>query len=143
MADSPSTAYARPRPFVTTLNKPHWDALREHRLSMQRCDDCGHVRFPPGPWCTECHSRASTWTDLSGRATLNSFVVFHRAYFAAFDDAVPYNVAEVTLAEGPRLLADVVGVANEALRGGMDLEVVYDDVADDLTLARFRPVGGP
>lgn len=135
------TEYPKPYPAITNLNRPHWDALRDHRLSLQRCDRCAKVWYPPGPWCPTCWSKEFRWVDLSGRATLNSWVVFHRAYFPAFDAEVPYNAAEVQLEEGPRLLTNVVGVANDALRAGMALEIVYDDVASDLTLARFAPAG--
>jgi hypothetical protein len=49
-------------------------------------------------------------------------------------------VAEVELEEGPRLMTNLVGIANDDIRAGMTVEIVYDDVNEELTLAKFRPV---
>jgi uncharacterized OB-fold protein len=49
---------------------------------------------------------------------------------------VPYVVAEVTLEEGPRFYAPL---AEGEPAVGLPVEVCYDDVAPDLTLARVRP----
>jgi uncharacterized OB-fold protein len=65
--------------------------------------------------------------------------VFHQAYFKGFAGDIPYNVAEVELDEGPRLTTNLVGVANDAIKAGMPVEIVYDDVTEELTLAKFRP----
>ncbi len=57
----------------------------------------------------------------------------------AYDDELPYNVAEVELEEGPRLLTNLVGVGNDEIRAGMPVEIVFDDVTDEITLAKFKP----
>jgi uncharacterized OB-fold protein len=134
--DAAERAYDGPLPAVTSLNRPHWDGLREHRLMAQRCDDCGRVWLPPGPWCPFCWSRASTWVELSGRGTVTAFVRFHQRYYRQGPFEVPYAVSEVTLEEGPRLYARLVDAEPFT---GLAVEICYDDVSDDLTLARFRP----
>lgn len=136
------TQYLKPLPTITPLNQPYWDALWRHELRMQRCDGCGHVFYPPAPLCPRCWSRKLTWTTLGGRGRVSSWVVFHQAYFKGFEGEIPYNVAEVELDEGPRLMTNLVSVANENIRAGMPVEVVYDDVTEELTLARFRPASG-
>ena len=131
------TEYSGPLPAVTSLNRPYWEGLRRHELRIPRCDACGAFWLPPGPWCPTCWSRSFTWAAASGRAKVSSWVRFHQRYFRDGAFEVPYAVAEVALAVGPRLYADIVGGAPVA---GLDVEVSYDDVSDDLTLARFRPV---
>jgi uncharacterized OB-fold protein len=64
----------------------------------------------------------------------------HQQYHSAFAGALPYNFAIVELAEGPRMISNVVEGANDSLRVDMPLEAVYDDVSDETTLVRFRPV---
>ena len=76
---------------------------------------------------------------LSGRGEIYSFIVVHRPQHPAFFADVPYNVAIVELEEGIRLHSNVVGCANEELRVGMPVEVVFDKVSDEVTLPRFRP----
>lgn len=135
------TTYNKPLPAISSLNRPYWEGLKRHELVMPRCTDCGTIWYPPAPFCPECWSRAVTWQKLSGRGKVNSWVVFHQAYFSSFKDDIPYNVAEVELAEGPRLLTNLVGVDNAEIRVGMPVEVVFDDVTEEITLAKFRPVG--
>ncbi len=131
--------YLKPLPTITPLNQPYWDSLRRHELRMQRCDKCARVWYPPSPLCPRCWSRQFSWTPLSGRGRVSSWVVFHQPYFKGFESEIPYNVAEVELDEGPRLMTNLVGIANHDIRAGMRVEVVYDDVTADLTLARFKP----
>ena len=120
--------YPKPLPARSPLNAPYGDGLKRHELRLQRCQDCGTIWFPPAPFCPGCWSRQVLWQTLSGRGTVNAWVVFHQAYFASFTADVPYNVAEVELDAGPRLLTNLVAV-----------EIVFDDVTDEVTLAKFRP----
>lgn len=69
-------------------------------------------------------------------------MIFHQSYFKGYDSEVPYNVAEVELDEGPRVLTNLVGIKNDAIRAGMPVEIVYDDVTTEITLAKFRPLAG-
>ena len=61
-----------------------------------------------------------------------------------FADDVPYVIAVVELDEGPRMMTNLVEVEPmpEALPVDMPLEIVYDAVTDEVTLAKFRPARG-
>ena len=131
--------YSKPLPAVSELNRPFWDALRNRMLLLPKCNACGVVWYPPSPFCPDCWSKDFTWKRLSGKGRVNSWVVFHQAYFSSLKDDIPYNVAEVELDEGPRLLTNLVDVSNDKIEGGMIVEIVYDDVTENVTLAKFRP----
>jgi uncharacterized OB-fold protein len=133
------TAYQKPLPAISSLNQPYWEALKRRELRMQQCDECGRVWFPPSPLCPKCWSRKLSWKQLSGRGRVNSWVVFHQAYYKSYEHDLPYNVTEVELDEGPRVLTNLVGVANDQIRAGMEVEVVFDDVTGDITLPKFKP----
>ena len=77
---------------------------------------------------------------MSGRGKVYSFVTFHRVYHPAFAGEVPYVVAIVELEEGPRLLSNIVGVTPDAVVCEMPVQVVFDDVATDVSVPKFRPV---
>jgi uncharacterized OB-fold protein len=132
--------YARPLPRITPDNRPFWEATRRHELRLQRCTACGRFRYPPSPVCPDCLGETAEWTRVSGRGTVTTWVVFHKLYFPAFAGDLPYNVVQVELEEGPRLTANVVGAPNDAIRIGLPVEVVFDDVTAEVTLPRFRPV---
>ncbi len=134
--------YLKPLPPITNLSKPYWDSLRDGVLRMPQCQACELVFYPPAPLCPGCWSRDLTWAALSGRGTVNSWVVFHQAYLKGYDNEVPFNVAEVTLDEGPRLMTNLVGIDNDDIRVGMPVQVVFDAVTEEITLAKFAPRPG-
>lgn len=133
--------YKKPLPAISSLNAPYWDGLKRREVTLQRCNACHKLWYPPGPFCPDCWSRSCTWEKLSGRGKVNSWVIFHQAYFSSVKDEIPYNVAEVELDEGPRLLTNLVGIESADIEIGMPVEVVFDDVTEDVTLAKFRPAG--
>jgi uncharacterized OB-fold protein len=130
--------YQKPLPAISSLNKPYWDSLKRRELRMQKCDGCGRIWYPPAPLCPGCWSRKFSWTQLSGRGRISAWVVFHQAYFRSYEHDVPYNVVEVELEEGPRILANLVGTASGEIRAGMPVKVLFEDVTDEVTLAKFE-----
>lgn len=140
MTDKPSRLEGVTLPSMTDEVKPFWDAARNHELRMQQCDDCEYVRWVPSPVCPECWSKDYEWTELAGKGTVNSWVIFHKPYYEAFEDDVPYNVAEIELEEGPRYIANILEVENDDIYTGMPVEVVFEDIQEDLTLPQFKPV---
>jgi uncharacterized OB-fold protein len=139
MAEAPP----KPRPVPTPETGPYWDGLKRHELRIQRCLDCNQAYFYPRPFCPRCFSWNVEWITASGRARLHTFEVVHRAPPAFAADA-PYVLAVVELEEGPRMMTNLVGVAPNPAQLPLDmpLEISYEDVADQVTLPKFRPAGG-
>ncbi|MDE2333556.1 MAG: Zn-ribbon domain-containing OB-fold protein [Rhodospirillales bacterium] len=128
-----------PRQLRNKYTARFWDALQQNRLMLPRCRDCGHWLFPIGPCCSNCLSDALEWTPLSGKGEVWSFIVYHHAFAPEFKDKLPYNVAIVKLDEGPRIISNVVGIANDEIRNGMRVAAQFDPVDEAHTLLRFRP----
>ena len=131
--------YAKPLPRVTADNAAFYEGLKAGELRLQKCGDCGRFHYPPGPVCPDCFSDAVEWTKTSGRGTVSSWVVVHKGWFPAFEADIPYNVVQIELEEGPRLTANVVDIAPDALKIGTKVEAAFDAVTPELTLLRFRP----
>lgn len=100
---------ASPVPTPDTLTEPFWRGGAEGELRLQRCDGCGHLRFPPSPVCPRCLDGRATWVPTSGCGEILSYVVFHRAYQEEWAERVPYAVLLVQLDDGPRLFSDFDG----------------------------------
>jgi uncharacterized OB-fold protein len=124
-----------PQPEITELNRAYWDALRAGHLMFQRCR-CGHAWLPARHECPSCLRAGAGWERASGRGTLLSWVVYHTAYNPAFADRLPYHVALVQLAEGPRLITRIVD-GHERLTGDarVELQVSWEGAQP---LASFR-----
>ncbi len=132
------TGYAKPLPTLTEENRPFWEACRESRLSLQRCAQCGEFRYPISQVCPKCLSADFAWTDMSGRGTVFSYIVFHRAYHEGFKADIPYNVALIQLEEGPRMFSNIVGTRNDQVGIGDAVEAVFDPATSEVTIPRFR-----
>jgi len=131
--------YQKPLPRVDEESRGYWEALARHELYFQRCRTCGAARFYPRALCPACLSSAAEWVRASGRGTVYSFTVTEQNQTPGFREALPYVLAMVELAEGPRLLTNLVGCAPGDVRIGMTVGVVFEDVAAGVTLPKFRP----
>ena len=125
-------------PVINTRSAPFWAAARRHELRLPSCVRCGALHTYFERWCATCGHDEYEWRLLSGRGVVWSFCVFHKAYFPEFASQLPYNVAQVELAEGPRLVTNLVGMPHKDIRIGMPVEVCFDDVADDVALIKFQ-----
>lgn len=129
-----------PLPRPTPETEHFWAGTRLGELRLQRCDECDAVYFPPRPFCPSCASREVSVFTASGRASLYSYVINHRPH-PAFDG--PYSIAVVQLAEGPRMMSNIVNVDQtpEALVLDMPLEVIFEELDEQISLPYFQPVG--
>ena len=130
----------KPVPIASPESARFWQAAKEHRLLIPRCNACRKFWFPPSQLCPHCLSGDTGWETVSGRGKIYSFVVFHRVYHPAFAGEVPYVVAIVEFDEGPRMLTNIVGVPVDRVRCNMPVEVVFDDVSDEVAVPKFKPL---
>ena len=114
-----------PRPSPESL--PFWEAAKEKRLLLPRCNHCGHFFFPPSQRCRLCLSPDAAWAESKGTGRIYSFVVYHRPYHPAFEADVPYIVAIVELDEGVRLLSNIVGSPPESVRCDARVRVTFEE----------------
>jgi len=136
-------AYKKPLPRIDEETRGYWEACARHELYVQRCRNCGTKRFYARAVCPKCLSSDTEWLRASGRGTVYSFTVTHQNQAPGFREELPYVLAYVELAEGPRMMTNIVGCAPDAVRIGMPVEVVFEDVTPEITLPKFRPVPAP
>lgn len=130
-----------PEIIETALTEPYWKALSEGRLDFQHCRACGHGWLPARRQCPACLSDDNQWRTASGKGRIISWVVYHTAYAQHLAERVPYNVAIVELAEGPRLMTNIVDHPDgKGLRIDMPVELVIE-TDFGRALPRFRVVG--
>ncbi len=132
--------YLKPQPRVSHDTAPYWEALREHKLSLTKCNKCDKVAFPPRPFCPFCFDADVTWTEMSGKGTVHTFSIVYQNRAPGFADEVPYAVGYVTLDEGPQMMTNITGIDPAEVRIGQKVEVYYEDVLPDLTIPKFKVV---
>lgn len=108
-----------------------WEGAAEGELRLPRCTACGAWIWYPRPKCTECDGSDLAWTATSGRGTLYSFAIVHRALWAPYASFVPYATGLVALAEDPalRIVTRLVHCDPEALRVDQPVRAVFEPLA--------------
>jgi uncharacterized protein len=130
----------RPLPHPTPVTEPFWDACRRHELVAQRCARCAAVQFYPRTSCTACGGTDLAWTVLSGRGTVYTRTIARRPTHRKLAERVPYVIAVVELAEGPRMTCTVVGAEPDEVVIGTPVLVDFED-HDDVSVPVFRVAG--
>ncbi|MEV7977163.1 Zn-ribbon domain-containing OB-fold protein [Streptomyces sp. NPDC086519] len=113
------------RPEPDAFTRPYWEAAAGGRLLLRRCGSCGRAHHYPREFCPHCWSEDVTWERATGRATLYTWSVVHRNDLPPFGDRVPYVAAVVDLAEGPRMMTELVAADPGTLGAGQELEVAF------------------
>ena len=109
--------------------------LAEGRFMIQRSASTGvHVFYPrlvaPGTGEADLE-----WVEASGEGTVYATTVTRRRPSSGGD----YNVALIDLAEGPRMMARVVGIAPEDVKIGMKVTAKIEEL-NGAPAVLFEPV---
>ncbi|MFD7814817.1 Zn-ribbon domain-containing OB-fold protein [Streptomyces sp. NPDC059785] len=129
-------------PEADAFTRPYWEATADGTLLLRHCAACDRAHHYPREFCPYCWSEDVDWRPASGRAVLYTWSVVHRNDLPPFGGRTPYAAAVVDLAEGPRMMTEVVGCEPEALRVGMALEVTFRALGE-MWVPVFGPKGRP
>ncbi len=133
----------RPLPIPTPTSQPYWDALRQHRLVLQYSPSTGQWVYYPRNLAPGTLADDLEWREVTGTGVVYTFTIADRPTAPAWQGASPQLIAVVELDEGPKMTTELVGVAPDAIRIGMRVRAVFDDVTgSEVTLLRFRPTSG-
>ena len=127
---------AKPIPRPTPTEQPFYDACAAGKLVLQHCQHCGHVLFYPRTHCDACQSDQLAWEDASGAGTIASYTVVRRGVSTDFE--APYVIALIDLAEGPRMMSQIIDADPDALAVGLSVKVDFAAWSEDITLPVFR-----
>ncbi|MEX0684267.1 MAG: OB-fold domain-containing protein [Dehalococcoidia bacterium] len=138
----PDEKYAKPLPVPSPEARRFWEGAKNHELWLPYCRPCAKSYWYPRDFCPTCGTREVEWRKSTGRGRVYTFAIQYRAFHPGWNDATPYVTALIDLDEGVRIFSNLVDVAPDpkALRCEMPVEVVFDDVTDEITLPKFRPV---
>lgn len=132
-------APAKPLPRLDGPEAPFWEGLREGEIRVQHCSDCRRPRFPASRYCPACHGDRFDWMPVTTRGEIETFCVFHKAYFPGFASDMPYAVIQVKLDNGLRFYSNIIGLRNDELRTGMRVKAAFERATPEVTLLKFAP----
>jgi uncharacterized OB-fold protein len=120
--------------------------LKEGQLMGVRCRTCGQLTSTPRPLCLFCHSRDVEWHKFSGKGRLTTYTCISIVPVSmgqrGFGRNNPYCTGVVTLEEGPRISARILGVDAtnpQAIQTGMDLVLDLTELDPGKPTVAFRP----
>lgn len=125
------------RPQMNRDTEYFWEGTAAGELRIQRCNACGELRHPPGPMCPACHAADRGHVVASGRGRVFSFLVHHAPQLPGKE--LPITLALIELEEGLRMVGEVQANRDD-IRIGAPVEVVFEKIDDDLTLAQWAVV---
>ena len=128
----------RPLPMPTEDTQPYWDGARLGKLMIQKCINCSSLQFYPRIYCKSCLNESMTWIEATGIGTIYTFTINHRPANEFMKDKIPYVVAAIDLAEGVRMLANIVGSDVKKVKCGARVQVVFEKISEEITLPQFR-----
>ncbi|CAI7978364.1 Zn-ribbon domain-containing OB-fold protein [Frankia sp. Hr75.2] len=132
-----------PTPIVTEEARPYWEAAAQGRLLLPRCPACATVIWYPRSFCPDCLAADVEWFEATGTGTVYSYTVVRtgQADHPAYRGTAVYVLAYVELAEGVRVMTDIVGCAPEDVHCGQPVRAVFVPTGDGRTaLVRFTPL---
>ncbi len=125
--------------FYTYLKEENW-------LMGIRCRSCGELAVEPRPMCPACHSNDVEWYQFSGKGSLSTFTCISvvPVYMSekGFGRDNPYCTGIVTLEEGPRISARILGVdaANpQNIKTGTPMTMDLEELDPEKPSLAFRP----
>ena len=127
-----------PAPVINSTTAEFWTATTEGRFILQRCDACDIILWFPRRNCPKCWTENVSTFDAQQTGIIYSFTVVRKGT-GAFKDAGPFVIAYVELADGPRIMTNIVDCDVDALHIGMPVEMVFHDTGEGSALYRFRP----
>ena len=131
----------RSPPDMRGAVRTYWEGAARGVLLLPHCAVCAETFWPPRARCPVCAATVA-WREASGRGVVHTFTVVRQASQPAFEAQVPYVVAMIELAEGPRLMSRIVGCGVDAVHIGMPVRVMFADAGDGLVVPMFAPDGG-
>lgn len=120
-------------------DRVYGDSLQQGRFEIQRCRPCASPFFYPRVLCPRCGGADLEWITPCGRGVVYSTTTVRRRVEQGGD----YNVSIVELAEGPRMMSRVEGIAPEAVTIGLTVQCTVSTEGGQ-PLVVFRPAAeGP
>jgi uncharacterized protein len=138
------SGYKKPLPDLRPEGVAFWEGTKQHKLLLPTTPDGTPFWYPRAlsPGTLE----PVNYIESSGEGTVYTYSVHYIGPSAAYKGEPPHVVALVDLAEGVRMMTNLVkdeegypSLEPDQVSIGMKVRVVFDDVTEEITLPKFVP----
>lgn len=133
-------------PFMLGLAEPspetagYWEGVKQGRLLIKHCADCGRHNHPRRIFCTGCNSDAQEWVEAQGTGTVYTFSTVYRAPVPAFEKELPYSVGVLELSEGIFLFSRIIPEPGKEVHIGAKVKLTFQQTGPHGMLPAFQIV---
>ncbi len=128
-------------PPVGDSGEPFWAATRDQRFVLPWCRRCGRAHWYPRERCPHCGGMDIDWREAEGRGLVHAVSVMPKPALPMMAEMVPYTVALVELADGPRMMTNIVADDPWAVAVGDPVVLIWEPLSDGRHLPVFRLEG--
>ncbi len=133
------TAPVRPLPQPSAWSAPFWQAARENRLVIQRCNACDEKIMFPRRYCPSCLSDDLGYVAAKGTGEIYTLTTQMAGPPSGFEDLLPYVIAVIRLDEDVQMMSNIIGPGALSARIGDRVQVDFHPVpGTDTVLPVFR-----
>lgn len=144
MSEQTKVDYAKPIPLKTIDNAPYWDAADQHKLTLQKCTDCGQFAHPPGPSCSHCGSSNVVWEEQGDQifGEVYSYVISYRPFLPGFmSEDCPLVIAVVKLEEqNITIIGNILDCEPADVKIGKKVQMVWVDINEERAIPQWKLV---
>ena len=123
-----------PEPMITPENQAFFEATKDGRFLLRRCDDCGKAHYYPRSICPLCGSDKTQWFEANGEGEIYTYSVLRKGA------PIPYCLAYVNLPEGVSVLTNIVDCDLDAVRIGQRVKVCFKPAEKGTMMPAFAPI---
>ena len=122
-------------PAINPENARYFEAAKEGKLQLGKCNECGEVHFYPRVLCPHCFSDRTVWVPAKGTGVIYTYSTMRRGVPA------PYTIAYVTLDEGVSMMTNIVDCDTDAIKIGDRVKLVFKPAEDGTPVPMFTLAG--
>jgi uncharacterized OB-fold protein len=117
-------------PPMSELGARFWEGTRKGALLLPWCTACERAHWYPREVCPFCLGDAIDWREASGSGVVYACSVMPKPAMPMMASRTPYVVAIVALAEGVRMMSNVVSETPFDVAVGDEVSLVWEPLSD-------------
>jgi uncharacterized OB-fold protein len=121
-------------PALNPGDQPYFDAAKEGKLMLKKCNACGEHHHYPRALCPFCFSEKVEWVQAKGTGEIYTYSVTRRG------GPTPYCIAYVTLDEGVKMMTNIVDCDLDTIKVGQKVQVAFKQTEGGFAMPVFVPM---
>jgi uncharacterized OB-fold protein len=114
----------------TEAKELFWASVEARAMQLPFCTACNSFFYYPRTICPKCWSSEVEFRPAAGTGRIFTYSVVRSPHgnITGWHQRIPYVVAQIDLAEGVRMMSNVIDCDVDAVRSGMPVRLTYTEI---------------